>query len=112
MADEKNPSGATAPNNTLAETTEALKTNMARVGALMVSWPFLILPDKERDDAVGAATQLFTAVGDLHLGLVRTAARGLGLAARQLTRPAGGEAPAPHPTTTKVPIEGVPPAKR
>lgn len=94
MADGKNPSSALAPNTDLADAAGTLGTSLARVSALVVSLPFYVLPDKEREDAVAATTQLFTAVGELHLRLVRTAARGLGAAARQLTRPAEGKAPA------------------
>lgn len=112
MSDGKNLGNATAQSTDLVDAAGALGKSLAQVGALMVSWPFYILPVKERDDAIRATTQLFTAVGELHLSLLRTAARGLGMAARELTRPAGTEAPAATKAAAKVPIESAPAAIR
>ncbi len=112
MADGKNPSSATAQSNDLFDASETIGTNLARVGALMVSWPFYILPTKERDDAIAATTQLFTAVGKLHLDVLRAAARSLGIAARELTSPADAGTPTAPKATTKIPIETTPAAKR
>lgn len=105
MADGKNPSNTTAQGNDLVDAAGTLGTSLARVGALMVSWPFYILPAKERDNAIAATTQLFTAVGELHLSFLQAAARGLGLAARELARPAAEDASAPHASPVRVPIE-------
>lgn len=112
MADGKNASNATAQSNDLIDAAGTLGTNLARVGALMVSWPFYILPAKERDDAIAATTQLFTAVGELHLRVLRGAVRGLGIAARELTRPATKDTPAPSKPAAKIPIETAPSATR
>jgi hypothetical protein len=90
MADAKITSSTTAPINDLADAAGTLGTSLARVSALVVSLPFIILPDKEREDAVAATTQLFTAVGELHLRLVRATARGFSNAARQMANSVEG----------------------
>lgn len=112
MADGKNPGNATAQSSDLVDTVGTLGTNLARVGAMVVSLPFYILPAKERDDAISATTQLFTAVGDLHLSLLRGAVHGVGIAARGLASATGADGAAPHVTVTKVPIESATTATR
>lgn len=112
MADGKTLGSSTVQGNDLVDAAGNLGTSLVRLGTLMVSWPFYILPDKERDDAIAATTQLFTAVGDLHLSFVRAATRGLGLVAREITKSNGAEAPATTKAVSRVPIETTPVAAR
>jgi hypothetical protein len=105
MSDGKYAGNMAAQGTDLFDAAGALGTSMARVGALMVSWPFFMLPARERDYVIDATTRLFTSVGELHLSVLRAAARGLGVAARELTRPAGADTSAAPKAAARVPIE-------
>jgi hypothetical protein len=75
------------------------------VGAVVVSWPFFVLPEKERATAITATNDLFAAVGNLHLSVLRVAVRGVGAVTREAVRVAEAAAPAVQRSTAKVPIE-------
>jgi hypothetical protein len=71
----------------LLDAASALGASMVRVGVTAVTLPLSVLPvpPKTRDDATTAATDLFNAVGALHMGLAKIAVNGFGVATRALT---------------------------
>lgn len=100
------PSAATSSNgNDLLNAAETVGTNLARVSAFVVSWPFYILPTDTRKEAIQATTNLFEAVGELHLGLVKAVLSGLSAATRELGRVVNEPGPSSQKMSTKIPIE-------
>lgn len=105
MADQWAPGEAAPQGAGLIDAVEELAPRVAQMGAMMVAWPFYLLPPDARDDAIQATTRLFESVGRIHLGLVRAAWGSLSAATGALAR--GGDHQA-HPASrsvTKVPIE-------
>jgi hypothetical protein len=100
------PSAATSPgDNDLLSAAETVGTNLARVSAFVVSWPFYILPVDSRKEAIQATTNLFEAVGELHLELVKTVLSGLSAVTRELGRAVSEPGPLSSKPSTKIPIE-------
>lgn len=112
MSDSRKAGAATLSGDNLVDAAAVVGTSLARVGTLMVSWPFYLLPEQERDDAIAATNHFFTAVGELHLSVVRAAVRGLSAATREITKGASEQAPSAAKTTTRVPIETAPSTTR
>lgn len=108
MADTSNPVSTPPGGDDLIAVTEELGASAARMGALIVSMPLFLLPARERDESVAAATRLFTAVGDFHLQVVRTTFRGLRATTRRIAeavdaRQSGYAASASAPIATDTP---------
>lgn len=105
MSDTQKPVSTAQAGDDLVGAAENFGHNLARVSAAVVSLPFYLLPQQTRTEAIDATTDLFVAVGDLHLNLVRAAVSRFGVAARELTRTVGEPAPRASKTVTRVPVE-------
>lgn len=112
MTDTRNAGSTVRKDDDLADTVATLGSSLARVSATVVSLPFYLLPQQARHEAIESTTELFNAVGTLHLNLVRAAISGLGAATRELNR-AINEPGAPATRgATRVPIETSQPVVR
>lgn len=111
MTEIQNQSSAPGRGEDLVDAAGALGASVVRLGMAAVSWPVYLLPPRARSEAIDATSDLFRAVGRLHLGIARAAIRGLDLAAREINRVVNeqleGAEPATRPVTKaeKVKIE-------
>ncbi len=74
----------TSSTESLAEAAGALGASLVRTSFTLVTLPLSVLPVKPREEATAAVTNLFKAVGDLHLSVLKTAVDGVGSATRAL----------------------------
>jgi hypothetical protein len=95
-------SGNTGERRGLVEVAEELRPNLARVGTALVGIPFLLLPQKNRDEAMEATNNLFNTVGDIHLSLTKSVVDGVGSAVRSVVNNAGSSG---SRTPTKVTVD-------
>lgn len=105
MADQWTSGEASPKDAGLIGAVEDLAPRVAQMGALMVSWPFYLLPPDARDDAIQTTTRLFESVGKIHLGLVKAALGSLNAATDAIFRSGDGPTHAGNRTVMKVPIE-------
>lgn len=86
MTEIQSQSSAPGRGEDLVDAAGALGASVARLGMAAVSWPVYLLPPRARSEAIDATSDLFRAVGRLHLGVARAAIRGLDIAAREINR--------------------------
>ncbi|MCS6880861.1 MAG: hypothetical protein RMK84_12115 [Oscillochloridaceae bacterium] len=102
MTEIHNQGGATGRGEDLIDAAGAVGASVARLGIAAVSWPVYLLPPRARSEAIDATSELFRAVGRLHLGIARAAIRGLDLAAREINRVVYEQLEATEPATRPV----------
>lgn len=86
MADSRDYGTASRASEDLVDAAGALGASVARLGIAAVGWPLYLLPPRVRHDAIDATTDLFSAVGALHMSFARAAIRGVQAATRELNR--------------------------
>ncbi|MGQ9927349.1 MAG: hypothetical protein ACUVS4_10810 [Chloroflexaceae bacterium] len=108
MTETRNQGSATSRGDDLIDAASTLGASVARLGLAAASWPLYLLPPRARSEAIDATTDLFSAVGRLHLGIARAAIRGLDVAAREVNRVVNEQTEGPELKTrpsTKVEVE-------
>ena len=96
MTDARKPDSTARTGEGLVDAATKFGSSLARLATAVAAVPLSVLPVQNRDDAVKAAGDLFTAVGTLHMTAVKTAVRGVETAANEFNKA----------------IETVPPAKK
>lgn len=105
MSDGRASAASGKKEGDLVDSAASLGASITRAGVAMVTWPLYLLPPQARTEAIEATTELFNAVGALHLSFLRLAISGLGAATRGLSRGVGEPAAAAPRSAVRVPIE-------